>query len=498
MNKVTKRFLPLLFSLLLLLSLASCQPEDETANPSSFTSSALSIVNELPAFEIIDNLTTGMATAIAPGAKDVAVGVGVTTPLSVTFTPPDATDQVLTWKSANEQVATVSETGVLTGVAAGTCAVTAVYKSNPELRADFNVTVGFSALSATSKTNFLLVVYIGSQSVGVYGKASDGKFSLQQKFMTCSTGTGLGTITGEYTITAKYRWRQLVGGSYGQYGSSLGKNNYLFHSVPYSLQTPNAMSMSEYKKLGQKASLGCVRLCVADAKWIYDTIPLETTVIVTEESGTAGPPATALRTESRFIGWDPTDPSTDNPYLNPNVSEPSPTISLNKNYLDLFVGKGEKLTATVTNGGSNKVVWSSSDKNVATVNQSGNVTAVRAGTATIAAKCGGVEAFCTVRVTAPISVSLNKTRLTLTVGKSEKLIATVKNADNNPINWSSSNTSVATVDQNGNVTAKGTGTVTITVECGGIKAICSVTVIAVPPSSSGSSSTPSSSSSSAP
>ena len=79
----------------------------------------------------------------------------------------------------------------------------------------------------------------------------------------------------------------------------------------------------------------------------------------------------------------------------------------------------------------------------------------------------------------PTSVALNKTTLTLDIGKTSNLRATVypSNASNKKCTWSSSNTSVATVDKNGKVTAKASGTATITVKTSnGKTATCKVTV----------------------
>ena len=79
----------------------------------------------------------------------------------------------------------------------------------------------------------------------------------------------------------------------------------------------------------------------------------------------------------------------------------------------------------------------------------------------------------------PTSVALNKTTLTLNIGKTSNLRATVypSNAANKKCTWSSSNTSVATVDGNGKVTAKASGTATITVKTSnGKTATCKVTV----------------------
>ena len=79
----------------------------------------------------------------------------------------------------------------------------------------------------------------------------------------------------------------------------------------------------------------------------------------------------------------------------------------------------------------------------------------------------------------PTSVALNKTTLTLDIGKTSNLRATVypSNASNKKCTWRSSNTSVATVDSNGKVTAKKAGTATITVKTSnGKTATCKVTV----------------------
>ena len=86
--------------------------------------------------------------------------------------------------------------------------------------------------------------------------------------------------------------------------------------------------------------------------------------------------------------------------------------------------------------------------------------------------------FIALDVSEPTSVSLNKTALTLDVGKSYTLTKTVSPSNAvTSYNWSSSNTSVATVDSNGKVTAKASGTATITVKTSnGKTATCKVTV----------------------
>lgn len=180
-----------------------------------------------------------------------------------------------------------------------------------------------------------------------------------------------------------------------------------------------------------------------------------------------------------------------------SVTPPAPVsvtgVSLNKNATTIAIGANETLTATITpaNADNQAVTWSSNNTAVASVDQTGKVTGVSAGTATITVTTqdGNKTASCTVTVPDPSAdpvavtgVSLNKTSTSLTVGATETLTATVApaNATNQAITWSSNNTAVASVDQNGKVTAVAAGTVTITVttQDGNKTATCTVTVSA--------------------
>ena len=97
---------------------------------------------------------------------------------------------------------------------------------------------------------------------------------------------------------------------------------------------------------------------------------------------------------------------------------------------------------------------------------------------TVAETYAKENGFKFIEISEPTSVSLNKTALTLDVGKSYTLTKTVSPSNAvTSYTWSSSNTSVATVDSNGKVTAKKAGTATITVKTSnGKTATCKVTV----------------------
>ena len=123
--------------------------------------------------------------------------------------------------------------------------------------------------------------------------------------MLCSTGDA--TPYGTYYTPNKFRWLGLVGPCYGQYCTQI-VGDFLFHSVPYVSPDANTLMTEEYNKLGTTCSHGCIRLCVADAKWIYDNCALGTKVELYDspDPGPLGKPALKLLPAGQT--WDPTDP----------------------------------------------------------------------------------------------------------------------------------------------------------------------------------------------
>ncbi|MDR1714496.1 MAG: Ig domain-containing protein [Prevotella sp.] len=161
------------------------------------------------------------------------------------------------------------------------------------------------------------------------------------------------------------------------------------------------------------------------------------------------------------------------------------SVELDRATLNLEPGQQQTLAATVKpdNATDKTVTWTSSNTTVATVDNYGTITAVASGTAIITAKAGNTVATCTITVARAViavaSIELNKTTLTLTAGDSETLTATVapSNATDKTVTWTSSNTSVATVDVNGKVTAIAKGTATIVAQTSNNKtANCTITV----------------------
>lgn len=151
------------------------------------------------------------------------------------------------------------------------------------------------------------------------------------------------------------------------------------------------------------------------------------------------------------------------------------------------LGVGEKLTVTaeIENGSPADFKYKSSKSSVASVTSSGKITAKKAGKATITIQPHAGEAA-TVQITvknAPKSVKVSAKSKTLAVGETFRLTAAPNSGAASKITWKSSKSSVATVDQNGNITAVNPGKATITASTfNGKKATCTVTVKAAPTS----------------
>ncbi|MDE6064255.1 MAG: Ig-like domain-containing protein, partial [Lachnospiraceae bacterium] len=188
-----------------------------------------------------------------------------------------------------------------------------------------------------------------------------------------------------------------------------------------------------------------------------------------------------------------TDP-TPTPTPDPTTSPEAPAVTgvkLDKTEMALKEGETGKLSATVEPAEVKDadITFSSSNTDIATVSSDGTVTAVKAGEATITvtvtspATSESKTATCKVTVAAsqkPV-ITLDQSELTLEKDKEATLKATVTGAeaDKQAVTFSSSDTTVVTVDENGKLKALKAGTVTITVTLkadDSVKAECKVTV----------------------
>lgn len=186
-------------------------------------------------------------------------------------------------------------------------------------------------------------------------------------------------------------------------------------------------------------------------------------------------------------GDTPDDTTTENggTTTNPPGTE-KVTLSLNETNLVIGIGETKKLSAksSLTNMETSGVLWISDNPSVATVDTSGNVKGISDGTAiiTVSTIDGSSEAKCAVTVTSRVTgVNIVENEIVLEVGTKTDLEYHIipENAANKGVTWTSNNKAVATVSENGVITAiaDGAASIQIKTDDGGITDICTVTVI---------------------
>lgn len=151
------------------------------------------------------------------------------------------------------------------------------------------------------------------------------------------------------------------GNVYGQYACRI-VGSILFHSVPYEKKDKSTLEWWEYDKLGTKASLGCIRLTVEDAKWIYDNCVSGTNVefYTSSNPGPLGKPtAQKITADEEVRNWDPTDPDSKNPWK---------TYNKNQNNQSSNAGNGNTNTETNNQNNANTNSTNNNNNNVNNTN----------------------------------------------------------------------------------------------------------------------------------
>lgn len=414
--------------------------------------------------------------------------------------PEVATNQEVTWASSDESIATVSSDGKVTAVAEGNATITITSVDGgktaycqvlvtPDAVPDYvdlglsvkwgtkNVGASlpedygnhFSWGEITTKTDYSWSTYrFGSQSSLTKYSKTDGLVTLEPEDDAAYVNIG-----EDWRIPSSSEWKELTdnctwtwearNGTRGlRIVSKINGNSIFLPASGYQFNNRHLYSGREcfYWMSEVNASNQSEALCRILSASVYSNVA---DGVSERKNGMSIRPIYDERPESVHVE----------------------SITINQPTLSLELGSVGQLTTTIlpTDVSNTNVTWTSSDLSVATVDAQGVVTAVSAGTATITVTTsdGSKTATCAVTVTNPVvhveSVSLNKTSLSLTVGGTETIQATVSpsTASNTNVTWSSSNTSVATVS-NGTVTAQAVGTATITASAGGKSATCTVTV----------------------
>lgn len=163
---------------------------------------------------------------------------------------------------------------------AGRDTLTALFESQSAVPADATP----RPTATPAPPQYHLYVDVTNQITRAYALDANGEYSVLVREMICSTGTTANpTPIKTCTLPGKRaRWGYFPEwGSHAQYLTRIDSSN-AFHSVLYSSANEKDLVVSSFEKLGERASHGCVRLLVADAKWIYENCPAGTPVTIFE------------------------------------------------------------------------------------------------------------------------------------------------------------------------------------------------------------------------
>lgn len=412
-----------------------------------------------------------VATSVALSQTSATLNAGATLTLTATVKPDNAADKTVSWTSSNPAVATVTDKGVVTAVAKGNATITA--KTVNGLTATCALTVRpvaesitlsqTSATVSTGKTLTLTATILpaDAEQTKTWTSSHPVVATVSDKGVVTAIAKGSAVITVKTAngLTASCEMivcplPESVTLSKSEILLEIGETETLTATVlPVDVLNKNVTWSSSNEAVARITADGTV---TAIAKGVA-------TITATASNGVKG-------TCTIYVA---------------SVSPKS--ITVEPESLTLTRGEKGMLTATVwpAEAADYTLTWESSDRSVATVARTGQVNAIAPGEAVITiTTSNGVSA--TVPVTVkdreyPVAgITFNTYRTTVVEGESFDIVATVlpANATDKTLTWTSSDETVAVVE-NGHVTTVAPGSVVITATAvTGVKAECQVTVTA--------------------
>ncbi len=410
--------------------------------------------------------------------SETSIQYAQTEKLIVTYDPVDTTaDKTISWSSDNEDIATVSIDGTVTGKGVGEATITA--KTSDEKTATCKVTVLPVELNSISikeqnvvinktQTKNLTVVYNPENTTDdktvTWTSSDDSVVSVNSEGVITALKAGTVTITatvGEKTATTTVKVEvPLESISLNETEKDLNKGDSLQLNVTYNPDDTTADKTVEWSSTDDKV------------------VTVDNNGKVTAKA--AGTAYVKAKVEDKEVS------------CKINVVVPLTGIALNKDTTELLKGKTEKLVVTLSPSDTTyagKIEWKSSDETVATVDENGNVKALKEGTITITATAvEGENEFtdtCTVTVKEiPLnSITIDMSDFELGLGRTQQLniICNPENTtDDINVVWSSSDSNIVSVDENGLVKAISEGRATITAKVGDKVATVVVTAKIIP------------------
>lgn len=397
--------------------------------------------------------------------------------LTAAITPSNASDKSVVWSSSDASVASVTAgsglDATVTPVAAGTATIT-VSTQDGKFSASCVLTV-MQHVTGVSISKSSLTLYTGqTETLSAQVKpddATDTRLTWSSSDKTVATVAN-GLVTALKAGSTQIRVTSFEGGFQDVCNLTVKQ-----HATGLDL---SASTLTIY--LGQTVTMTATVLpSDASDKSVTWTSSNSDIVSVTQNgSVTANAMGEAeITATSNDGGFSKSCKVT---VIEPLV--PATSLTLTPKTMSLNIGESGSLELQILPNDCNEILeWKSSDPSVATVN-AGDITALAAGTTTITVRGSNTSASATVTVIDPYAVTgvtLDRTTLSLEMGETATLVATVlpEDARDKTVTWSSGNTAVATVDQQGKITtvSPGTAQITVTTKDGSFSASCALTVV---------------------
>lgn len=417
------------------------------------------------------------SVVLFPTKLDITIGDSY--PIVLTFEPERPDNMQVKWVSSNENVLTVSDSGVVKGVGGGDAVVSVITLDGIKVAScDVHVRVPVTGITLSknmvettlSAGNYQLSYTIAPEGDGVdtsviWSSSNEDILTVDQNGFVTFVSPGNATVICQTN-------------DIGTDGNNLLATCDFFISEPV---TSVSLDFTDITlKLGDTFRLTAEILPLNATDKSVTWISSNTSVVTVDENGLL----TAVGTGSAAVLVQSND-SGITAMCNINVYQPVETVDIN--YTEMSVRKGTVFWLYAKAGPDNAVnktiIWSTSNPRVATVDESGMVTAVEPGECIITATSQdtGVFATCSLTVTEPVTgISLNYTDIAIYAGDKFALVPTVSpiDADNKAVTYLSSDTDIATVDENGIVTGLKGGecVILVTTVERGLVASCKVTV----------------------
>lgn len=368
--------------------------------------------------------------------------------LSVSILPEDADDKTINWTSEDTSVATVDENGVVTAIKEGQTEIV-VTSTATGLQDRCTVLVRKNVTNIALDESQITFSNIGEfKQLSVIITPED---ATEQGVTWKSSNEAICTVTNQGLVTATGIGSTLVTATTVDGGLTANcVVKVILHVSSISLdKTTLSLKVGETDRLQATISPDN-----ADNKKVNWSSSNEQLATVDVEGNIQ-----ALKAGEVWITATSDDNSEIKASCKVTIMQPVTEISLSQTNIELTnIGESEQLEATVMpeDASDKSITWKSNNEQVCIVSSTGMVTAIGAGTTVVTATTndGGKMAFCIVNVSLQeYNITLDQYTMTLNVGETAQLHATVTGNTTKTVNWSSSNDQIVAVDNNGNVTA---------------------------------------------